>query len=530
MKKALLFIISFTFSYMSFSQTRYIDEVFSDVTVHSDVNYGTNVSVLPLLLGAPPSPTPLLCDIYEPSGDSLTDRPVVILAHTGVFLPPVINGQPTGSKLDSSIVEQCKRWAKKGYVAVAFNYRLGWNASSSVQEVRTATVIQAVYRGMQDARTVTRFMRSTHDNGNTYGINPSKIVLGGHGSGGYVSLAVATLDTAMEMYLPKFISPTNGQPFVIPQFYGNIFGTDSTFYPDSTPPFNSPVPLLMNIPNHENYSSDVNMAFNVGGALADISWLDDGGIPIVSFHCYKDPFAPIDTGDVVNPATGDFVVELMGSRTVQHYSNLYGNNDVFVNAGLSDAFTNAANINNDGYEGFYKFITPPPSTTPNVFGQYETEQASPWDWWNLAAYDTAWRLSPQTPAAAAIPGFGAANSLLDNPTMSIARGNTYIDTIQGYLNPRIYVALNLGNSTDIQNVILSSTQVYPNPANDKISISSYAVKINELDIYDISGKLVESHYVNANKININTSKLNSGIYFIEIKSDVSKIKKKVIIN
>ena len=52
MKKALLFIISFTFSYMSFSQTRYIDEIFSDVTVHSDVNYGTNVSVLPLLLGA----------------------------------------------------------------------------------------------------------------------------------------------------------------------------------------------------------------------------------------------------------------------------------------------------------------------------------------------------------------------------------------------------------------------------------------------------------------------------------------------
>ena len=58
----------------------------------------------------------------------------------------------------------------------------------------------------------------------------------------------------------------------------------------------------------------------------------------------------------------------------------------------------------------------------------------------------------------------------------------------------------------------------------------FFIKRDELDIYDISGKLVESHYVNANKININTSKLNSGIYFIEIKSDVSKIKKKVIIN
>jgi len=51
-----------------------------------------------------------------------------------------------------------------------------------------------------------------------------------------------------------------------------------------------------------------------------------------------------------------------------------------------------------------------------------------------------------------------------------------------------------------------------------------------LDIYNVSGKLVESYHVNANKININTSKLNSGIYFIEINSDVSKIKKKIIIN
>ena len=39
--------------------------------------------------------------------------------------------------------------------------------------------------------------------------------------------------------------------------------------------------------------------------------------------------APIDTGLVIVPTTGEVVVEVMGSRTVQHYSNLYGNNDVF---------------------------------------------------------------------------------------------------------------------------------------------------------------------------------------------------------
>ena len=97
----------------------------------------------------------------------------------------------------------------------------------------------------------------------------------------------------------------------------------------------------------------------MGGALADISWLEAGDIPIVSFHCEKDEYAPIDTGDVIVPTTGDFVVEVMGSRTVQHYSNQYGNNDVFINAGFTDAITNQANINNSGYEGLYVFKTPP---------------------------------------------------------------------------------------------------------------------------------------------------------------------------
>ena len=109
------FLVTITFS---FSQTRYLDDIFSAVTVTSDVVYANNISVLPALQGLPPAATNLTCDIYEPTGDTETDRPVIILAHTGSFLPAVLNGQPTGSKVDFSIVEQCTRWAKKGYVAV----------------------------------------------------------------------------------------------------------------------------------------------------------------------------------------------------------------------------------------------------------------------------------------------------------------------------------------------------------------------------------------------------------------------------
>ena len=144
--------------------------------------------------GGLPGPAPILCDIYTPSGDTETNRPVVILAHTGSFLPAVVNGQATGSKTDSSIVEQCMRWAKKGYVAVAMDNRLGWDPLNTDQNVRTGSLIQAAYRGVHDAKAMVRFLRMTEDQGgNPYGINPNKIVLGGHGTGAYIALGYACL-------------------------------------------------------------------------------------------------------------------------------------------------------------------------------------------------------------------------------------------------------------------------------------------------------------------------------------------------
>ena len=537
--QSILVIMLITIGFSANSQTRYLEDVFSEVTVTSDITYATNISVLPALSGLPPALSPLNCDIYEPTGDTLDDRPVIILAHTGSFLPPVLNGQPTGAKTDSSIVEQCTRWAKKGYVAVAMTYRQGWNPSSTDQNVRTSTLIQAAYRSIQDARSLIRFMRQDEANGNTYGIDGSKIVFGGQGTGGYLSLGVATLDTSAELYLPKFLDltdPQNPVPYVYPPVFGNIWGTDYGYLPltdslgnpilDST---NNPVTVPLAVPNNVGYSSDISMAFNIGGALADISWLEAGDVPIVAFHCHKDQYAPIDTGDVIVPTTGDFVVEVMGSRTVAHYSNTYGNNDVFVQAGLSDVFTTAANTNNDGNEGLYVFKTPAPSATPNAFGQSWEEEGAPWDWWDLATYDTMWMYSPLTPAPALIPGFGSANSILGNPDMSADKGKAYIDTIQGYLNPRIYVALGLGANTAINDVIEASTEIYPNPTKNQLNIVSYATRINNISIYNMEGKEVLNTKVNANQIKLNTSLLSKGVYIINIQSNNSSVKRKLII-
>ncbi|MBT3612635.1 MAG: T9SS type A sorting domain-containing protein [Flavobacteriales bacterium] len=436
------------------AQTRYLDDVFSAVTVTSNVTYATNISILPMLQGLAPGPANLKCDIYEPTGDTETNRPVIILVHTGSFLPPVVNGQPTGSKTDLSIVEQCTRWAKKGYVAVAMENRLGWNPTSTDQTVRTSSLLQAAYRGIQDAKAMVRYMRMTEDTGNPYGIDESKIVLGGQGTGGYISLAYDALDNpAVELNLLKFLDltdPLNPVPYVYPPIFGNPDGTDSTYFPANTPPFMFPVAFLWNIPNNPSYSNEISMAFNIGGSLADSSWLEAGDVPMVSFHCAKDENGPYANGDVIVPTTGNFVVEAQGSYIVQKHQDMYGNNAAFSGIGFTDPITAQSVINNttystinsypvgNNYEGLYTFVTPTPSATPTPFGAY-TEEGAPWDWWDNTWYEaTAQAVNGPAPA-----GYFAATSMLGNPNMSATHGNLYLDTIHGYLNPRMYEVLNL---------------------------------------------------------------------------------------
>src|ERR1035437_10377901 len=126
MKKILLlasmFCTAASFSLLN-AQQRYLDDVFTGVTVTSDIVYATNITVI---TGTPAAGS-LKMDVYEPTGDTASARPLILVFHTGSFLPAVMNGQPTGSKKDSAIVEMCTRFAKKGYVAAAVDYRQGWN-------------------------------------------------------------------------------------------------------------------------------------------------------------------------------------------------------------------------------------------------------------------------------------------------------------------------------------------------------------------------------------------------------------------
>ncbi len=510
----------FALSTNTFAQAgRYLTEVFPSVTVTSNVKYGINISVL---TGAPLADT-LKMDIYQPTGDVLAARPMVLVLHTGSFLPRILNGQPTGDKKDSAVVEMCTRFAKRGYVAVAANYRTGWNALSTTEMVRTKTLLQAVYRTIQDAKNCVRYFKNDKATTNTYKIDTTKIAVGGFGSGGYIALAYASLNQPSELLLAKFFDTGANVPFVDQAIYGNFDGTNTT---------------ALCTANYPTHTSTVNMAFNIGGAVGDSSWIQAGEVPIVAFHCTKDPFAPYKTGPVVVPTTGDFVVEATGSYDVERIVNKpsINNNAIFHNSVYTDVYTTHANTLNDGYEGLYPFVTPVHVTgstiTCGTGSTYpalpQTEQGAPWDWWNEATYAATATAYGQNGA------LSACNALTGNPDMSASKARLYIDTIQGFLNPRIVCALGLAGC--VPNGIneyssASDISIFPNPSSTEINFAvNGSNTIKSVELYDVTGRMVKQIVgLNTQKYTIQREGLSTGLYISKIQLNKGSISKKIIL-
>ena len=126
--------------------TRYIDPIFDDVVKTEDVVYG-NAPDLPFWFWVESNTVDidLDMDIYEPEGDTETQRPVVIFIHTGAFF--------SGNNELDDVVDLSISAAKRGYVAISINYRLGLNVLSTYSAER------AVFRGVQDGSAAIRYLR-----------------------------------------------------------------------------------------------------------------------------------------------------------------------------------------------------------------------------------------------------------------------------------------------------------------------------------------------------------------------------------
>ncbi len=457
------------------AQVRYLDEVFNDVQVDTSIIYGENYEFFTGFAQL----KPLIMDVYTPVDDTATNRPLVLLSHNGSFLPEALTTALIGlcfnGRKDSSIVELCKRFAKRGYVAVSFDYRLGWSATASDQITRTKTIIQAVYRAAQDAKNAVRYFKNDFaNNSNSYGIDTGKIVIGGSNSGAYAALAASALNDTNELKGIKFVD-INGS-FIKQDSIGDFDGFGG-------------------IQNHDNYpgiSSRFQCVLALGGAEGDTSWIQAGETPILAFHGVNETSTKYNTG-VLNTSTGQPIIEVNGPGDFMPYVDALGNNNAFKPNNFDQGPPNR--------NGLLQQTTPIEGLYPFYERKFE-----PWNWYDTTCYNNS------------------AAMLNLNPGSSITSGNKYIDTIMRYSSPRLYKLLinpsytgTVGINEVSENVSMS---VYPNPANAElnVSISSEQKPISNIRLYDVTGRMTkEIAGVNAYTKAIDVAGMNTGIYLLSIK-------------
>lgn len=222
---------------------RYVEDVFSDVDVTLEVKYGENAA----LVGGVRS---LTMDIYEPSGDTEVNRPLLLLAHGGAF----IQGTKTQLK------DMATTYAKKGYVVASMAYRL--INDPSILNADSVAYAEGVVLTLADMRAAIRYMRNDALTENNYGIDPNMIIIGGVSAGAVMSMNVGFLDEDDRNY-PPYLKEIQAQ-------YGGFEGDT----------------------NDLTVSSEVQGIISYSGSVFRDVWIEESDPPIFMVHDELDPVVP----------------------------------------------------------------------------------------------------------------------------------------------------------------------------------------------------------------------------------------------
>ena len=435
-------------TFVSQAQQRYLEPVFSraEIQFEDSVVYGTNVSILPLVLqlSSEPAPVPLIMDVYQPdpSVDTLEERPLILFGVTGTFFPAYANSGFTGERNDSAVVEIATRFATMGYVVAVVQYRRGW-IPTSTEILAQRTILQAAYRGVQDVRNAVRYFRwSADQDSNRFGIDVDRIAAGGTGTGGYVSNGVTFLSDYNEIVLQKFIDfeVDPPAPFIDTTILGNIYGTNQTAGVNEGG---------LNIANYPEYSSAINVGFSMDGAAGDTGFVSADDPPFISVHSAFNPGAPYDIGDVIatNASTGlPFAVipTAAGGLGSLRRANALGNQTVFEGVEWDDPYSAVAATRNGGVLGLMPLITPSAQVGEDAMcdgvgvpGDTLLHYDQPWAWFNPAIGEATWNVVFADAITAGARPTGdvavcrSSRGIPNDP--DIARA--YLDTAVGFIAP-----------------------------------------------------------------------------------------------
>ncbi len=247
MKRILLLVFSIQYSIFAFAQScnslRYQDTIFHQVTV-TTFKFGTATPY-----GLLAQPQDLYLDFYEPTGDTLSNRPLIVFQFGGGFT--------IGWRSEPVIPQFCDYFAKCGYAVASIDYRIGLNP------LDTNSTIRAYYRGVQDERAAIRYLCQRAPQ---FKFDTSLVILTGTSAGCFCAFANAFTNDSER--------PASS--------YGSLLEPDDLGCLDCSgnTDFDHHIPRIKAIVNQ-------------WGAIMDTSFIDGSeNTPVVSFHGDQDILVP----------------------------------------------------------------------------------------------------------------------------------------------------------------------------------------------------------------------------------------------
>ncbi len=266
---------------------RYTAQLFNSVTETTNIKFSTNVpkpnpggGFYETTTGYPlnvdefsTSNVNLYMNIFQPTGDTLKKRPVVIICFGGGFV--------SGSKDNFNIRLIAQELAKRGFVTAVIDYRLGMNVFDDALSMR------AVYRGVQDGRSAVRFFKADAAGSNIYRVDPNQIYIGGHSAGAFVATHNAYLDLESER---------PASTYVWPQGCG-LFDSSICWCQDQG--------CLDCVGDNTSFSGKAKAVFSLAGAVGFTSYLENSGdSKIIMFHSTDDGTVPYNSGQPFGNVSG----------------------------------------------------------------------------------------------------------------------------------------------------------------------------------------------------------------------------------
>ena len=106
--------------------------------------------------------------------------------------------------------------------------------------------------------------------------------------------------------------------------------------------------------------------------------------------------------------------------------------------------------------------------------------------------------------------------------------NVNVKAVCGTLVSEASTTINFETLPDGVNEYVNSTMLYPNPTTGQFTIYNEQCTIENVEVYDIYGKLLNSVEVNDNKAVLDVTGYASGIYFTRIYTDKGMVVKQIV--